>query len=448
MNSNSNKVTLIVGAGVTGLTAAYLLARAGEKTILVERDKTVGGLCRSLKIDDILFDLGPHLFLSTPFPECDRFILDILKEQEMISGKFQFAIHAKGRYWKFPNQLQVPFYPWRYKKEIISCMLRKNKAKEHHPDSLMYWISSKSGISFYNDLFKNLFLKKTLMPGEKVHRDWYLRRDRNVFNQKEPLRPLSFLEYIKMLLSKIKSGKSYYPKEGFEVFTKCLWEKYTQARGDTILDCGSVVFEKEQDRIKSAEIKGRKYNIKNIIWTGSVNELNSILGVDECIELEYVTILSIYLTYNIKKKVKRPFIYTYHPDPDLIFNRIYYPENILGKLSPSDKEGINLECNLSEDYENFSDEEIIDRAVRDIEKLGLYRADDLRRKHLVRLDRIMPVYELDYEEKMKKAFFEIQKISNLFSVGRQGGYYFCLSPNAVYQGIKTADYLLHNKLSL
>ncbi|MDL1967033.1 MAG: NAD(P)-binding protein [Deltaproteobacteria bacterium] len=444
MNSQSDKITLIVGAGVTALTAAYLLAKAGVQTIIVEKDDKVGGLCRSLKIDGIVFDIGPHVFLSTPYPECDKFILDILKQEEMISGKFQFAIHAKGRYWKFPNQLQVPFYPWRYKKQIISCLLKKNKG-QGDPDSLMHWISSKSGIDFYNDLFKDLFLKKTLMPGDRVHKDWYLRADRDIFNQKEPFKPLPLLDLVKMLLSKMKSCKTYYPEEGFELFIKSLWNEYTQAQGNTILDCGPLALEKEQDRIKRVEIKGRKYDIKNIIWTGSVNELNSLLGADDCPELEYVTILSVYLTYNMTKKVERPFVYTYHPDPDLIFNRIYYPRNIFGKRSPSDREGINLECSLSKDYENFSDEEIIDRAVKDIEKLGLYKSSELREKHLIKLNKAMPVYGLDYEEKMEKTFSEIHKFSNLFSIGRQGGYYFCLSTNAVYQGIKMADYLLQNK---
>jgi len=149
-----------------------------------------------LEIDDILFDLGPHVLLSTPFPECDKYILDILEQEEMITGKFQFAIHAKGRYWKFPNQLQVPFYPWRYQKQIISCLLKKNKVKGN-PDSLMHWISSKSGSDFYNDLFKDLFLKKTLLPGDKVHKDWYMRTDRDIFNQNEPFKPLPPLQLVK-----------------------------------------------------------------------------------------------------------------------------------------------------------------------------------------------------------------------------------------------------------
>lgn len=436
-----NKVTLIVGGGVTGLTAAYLLARGGRKVIVAEKENDIGGLCKSMELDGIRFDLGPHVFLYTPYPECDRFILDVLKDEELITGKFQFAVHAKGRYWRFPNQLQVPFYPWKYKKEILAGLL--NRTQGHGPaDSLMHWISGKSGISFYKDLFEDLFLKKALLPGNEVHKDWYLRVDRNIFNQKEPMNRPPLPELAKMLLSKMKSSKFYYPEKGFERFVQCLWEEFTRLGGDTILGCGPLDFEREEGRIKSVKVKGRHYDVDSVVWTGSVNELNRVLGQDEAPQLEYVTIYSVYLTYDTDKGMDRPFVYTYHPDPDLIFNRIYYPGNIFRNRTPSGREGINLEFNMSKEDNAFSDREIIDRCIQDIEKLGLYQAGQLRQHRLVKLDQIMPIYSLDYEEKMDAAFSGIHQIHNLFSIGRQGGYYFCLSPNAVYQGLKMADHLL------
>lgn len=56
--SSDERFMLIIGAGMTGLTAAYTLANAGEKCILLEREDTVGGDCRTYILDDITFDLG------------------------------------------------------------------------------------------------------------------------------------------------------------------------------------------------------------------------------------------------------------------------------------------------------------------------------------------------------------------------------------------------------
>jgi len=51
--------TVIIGAGPTGLSAAYHLE--GSKVVL-ESTNCVGGLCRSFKMKDVVFDIGGHSF--------------------------------------------------------------------------------------------------------------------------------------------------------------------------------------------------------------------------------------------------------------------------------------------------------------------------------------------------------------------------------------------------
>jgi protoporphyrinogen oxidase len=53
-----NVHTLVLGAGPAGLSAAYTLARAGKSPVLLERDKTVGGLMRSVKRGEFTLDIG------------------------------------------------------------------------------------------------------------------------------------------------------------------------------------------------------------------------------------------------------------------------------------------------------------------------------------------------------------------------------------------------------
>ncbi len=43
---------------------------------------------------------------------------------------------------------------------------------------------------------------------------------------------------------------------------------------------------------------------------------------------------------------------------------------------------------------------------------------------------------------MTNLFATQKKYSNIYSIGRTGGYYFCMSPAAVEQGIEMADHLL------
>ena len=50
--------TLVLGAGPSGLAAAYTLANAGLKPVVLEKDKVSGGLMRSIRHKDFILDIG------------------------------------------------------------------------------------------------------------------------------------------------------------------------------------------------------------------------------------------------------------------------------------------------------------------------------------------------------------------------------------------------------
>jgi len=53
--------TMILGAGPTGLSAAF---HSDKDTLLVERENRVGGCCRSIYLDGFTFDLAGHIMFS------------------------------------------------------------------------------------------------------------------------------------------------------------------------------------------------------------------------------------------------------------------------------------------------------------------------------------------------------------------------------------------------
>ena len=62
---NSNKKVVIIGAGISGLTSAYLLHKDGfDVTVLEEKDK-VGGSIETVVENGFLFDRGPNSALET-----------------------------------------------------------------------------------------------------------------------------------------------------------------------------------------------------------------------------------------------------------------------------------------------------------------------------------------------------------------------------------------------
>lgn len=63
--TDSDLPIVIIGAGVTGLSAAYRLFERGRRVIVCEASKRVGGNIETAKHDGYLYDLGPDSFLKT-----------------------------------------------------------------------------------------------------------------------------------------------------------------------------------------------------------------------------------------------------------------------------------------------------------------------------------------------------------------------------------------------
>ena len=72
--------TVILGAGPAGLAAGYVLAKAGKKPVVLERDKVPGGLMRSIKRGDFIVDVG-RKELYNRLEKVDLFWSELLGDQ-------------------------------------------------------------------------------------------------------------------------------------------------------------------------------------------------------------------------------------------------------------------------------------------------------------------------------------------------------------------------------
>jgi len=154
--------TIVVGGGIAGLTAAAYLARAGQKVLLLEKNKEVGGLVNTFSIDGFYFDPGIRAL------EDAGIILPMLKdlniELEMVKSPVSLGIeneilHIEGieSLSKYSDLLKK-FYP-ESREEIDKLMKIIHKIMKHM--DVLYGIE--------NPIFKDLkhdyhFLFKKLLP--------------------------------------------------------------------------------------------------------------------------------------------------------------------------------------------------------------------------------------------------------------------------------------------
>ena len=52
------KKIVVIGGGITGLRVAWKLSEKGYEVKVIEMDKFIGGLARSIKIENYFFDIG------------------------------------------------------------------------------------------------------------------------------------------------------------------------------------------------------------------------------------------------------------------------------------------------------------------------------------------------------------------------------------------------------
>jgi len=62
---SSNKKIVVIGAGISGITTAYLLFREGYDVIILEQKDNVGGSIETVSENSFLFDRGPNSGLET-----------------------------------------------------------------------------------------------------------------------------------------------------------------------------------------------------------------------------------------------------------------------------------------------------------------------------------------------------------------------------------------------
>lgn len=237
-----------------------------------------------------------------------------------------------------------------------------------------------------------------------------------------------------------------YPQEGFGVLAERLLKRYKEAGGKTLFNCGEIKLTCSDNHIISCRINDTEIPGQKVIWTGSVDGISTLLPEENKNELQQINTIILLLTFKGKRLRPCPYSYTYHPAPDIIFNRSYSPENIFQELSPANKEGLCLEINgfnwKGKQINSMTKEEITQQALDNIEQLGFFKKDSLRQSKFILLKNSLPIYGLDYEQQLTARNRSIEKFKNLYVVGRSGGAFFCMSPATVNQGLKTAEHIL------
>ena len=97
------KKIVVIGAGISGLSVAWKLSEKGYEVKIIEMDKFIGGLARSIKIENYFFDIGPHSFFSED-KEVFKKVMNLFEGEqgEIPYSKRIVKMMFRGKYVDYP----------------------------------------------------------------------------------------------------------------------------------------------------------------------------------------------------------------------------------------------------------------------------------------------------------------------------------------------------------
>ncbi|GLT77704.1 hypothetical protein SLA2020_492660 [Shorea laevis] len=137
----------VIGAGISGLASAHVLAKAGVNVVLYEKEDYLGGHAKTVTFDGVDLDLGFMVFNSVTYPNMVEMFESLGVDVEASNMSFSVSLHkGQGCEWGSRNGLSSLFaqktnvfnpYFWNMLREILKFkddVLSYLEVLENNPD--------------------------------------------------------------------------------------------------------------------------------------------------------------------------------------------------------------------------------------------------------------------------------------------------------------------------
>jgi len=428
---------VIMGAGPAGLTAAWELMKHDiPVTVLEKEPRYVGGLARTVEHKGYRFDIGGHRFFSKN-EEIEATWTEILGDELLTRGRLS-RIYYAGRYIAYPlkalNALRALGLV-----ETVRCTASYAYAKlrpVRDPRTFEDWVRNQFGRRLYTIFFKTYTEKVWGISTREISADWAAQR----------IKGLDLWLAIRSAF-----GPSGQPKKRGEIITTLIdrfryprlgpgqmWEKVAAVlakRGQPVLHGRELLgIEHKDGRVQSVitrsatgvieEHKGSHF-ISSIPMRELVGLLDPAAPDDvraAAAALGYRDFISIALMIDRKDVFPDNWIYIH--DPSVKVGRIQNFKNWSPDMVPDQSKtclGLEYFCFEGDGMWTMSDAGLIALAKKELETLGMCRAEEVFDGVVVRQQKAYPVYDDVYQQRVTVIRdYLARQLPNLHLAGRNG----------------------------
>lgn len=454
------KKVILLGAGISGLCAAWRLAENGFDVEIYEKEPYVGGLAATLKKDNYLLDFGPH-----PFYTDDAEVLETFKEligNDLLTFKRDCLLSFNYSYIYYPPRPSDVLFNMGFKTALYSILsYAKSQLNgifgSREGRTFEEWATKSFGKYLYKIFFGPYTEKFWKIPSDNLAADWADAR----------VAKLNLFKTITSLLLKGKTDERlnqierdtlplYYPAYGCGLLAERIAEKLKKSGGRIFLSSPVIKVDLSNPNKYSIVVNSGKDEkcvyADLLISTIPLKYLvNVIIPFPDKKILIYANSLKsmglVVLFLVVKKKRVLPVSYVYYFDR--IYHRITEYNKFSEKLSPEDENLLSVEisCYEGDKYWNTTDEELSELCITDLVHDGHIEREQIKEIYVLKSNNAYPVYLVGYHEPLRNVREYFQQFNNLYLLGRNGSFTYIDQDQAMRKGFDIADKITCNRFN-
>lgn len=258
--------TIIVGAGLSGLSIASLLSNEGHKVLCLEKSNTIGGRARILKKDGFTYEYGIHVLRYGEKGACGE-IMRKIGVKDFKVKKLNTAIYEDGRFYNFSSGglsslLSMDFLTNTDKAVFIKELLRLTVTdiKPLYEISVSDFIKKREYSPGLKKIFESLSTSMLSCPDTRIASAGEL------------------AHHLKNVVHKRYAVG--YPEGGFETIINKLMDKIMGKNNRILTGADVTELVREQDKVIGVMLGSEKLYSKNVICALPPKELNKITGIN------------------------------------------------------------------------------------------------------------------------------------------------------------------------
>ncbi|MFQ3612517.1 MAG: NAD(P)/FAD-dependent oxidoreductase [Cyanobacteriota bacterium] len=447
-------LTVVIGAGPAGLSAAYELNRKGWPVTVLEADPAqVGGLSRTAVYQGYRFDIGGHRFFSKS-PEIEALWTEILGAEMQVCQRLSRILY-QGVFFDYPIR---PFDVFAKLGPIFTtlCLLSYLKARlfpRPKPVSFEDWVIDQFGERLYRTFFKTYTEKVWGIPCNQISADWAAQRIKGL-SMASLIRKTLFPKgegVIKTLIDRFR-----YPRLGPGQMWERIQTLLAEAGQPVQLDRKVIQIHWDKGgihRVQARSQQGERFGVmgQHFISTMPLRSLVRSLvpaapdRVREAAEqLRYRDFLTVVLVVDEPDLFPDNWIYIH--DPSVRVGRIQNFKNWSGDMVPNPEVtclGLEYFCSVVDPFWQLTQAELLTLAETELRQLGLLKKAHILDGTVIRAPKAYPVYDHGYQTHIQiiRAFLE-EVLPNLQLAGRNGMHRYNNQDHAMMTGLLAARNIL------